>query len=375
MNEQQDVQKIDTLEPYAAIVLWQAGKGEWNKWVSENPIYNISFGSVDFSKLRTKDNPDISFKGFTFPNGNVSFSEAIFGEGDVDFSSATFGEGDVHFSNATFGKGSVSFNKTIFGNGNVYFYTASFGAGSVSFNKSAFGDGDVHFSRAKFGEGSVRFNNTSFGKGNVYFSYATFGEGNVYFYLTSFGEGSTSFHGAKFTGKFYLDNCNDTGKIKSFTFQNCTFIDAVVIKNITLNCVLDMLNTSFANHISLYGIICHLRRKKNKWGVKIVENKDDIEKLIRLKELTENSKNHEQALLFHAEEQRAKRWVKTDNIVSLIDMVFSGICDYGQSFLRPMFLWLLSIFIFAVPYAYLSEKPIQSLLHLTACHFSRWQEM
>ena len=291
MNEQQDVQKIDTLEPYAAIVLWQAGKGEWNKWVSENPIYNISFGSVDFSKLRTKDNPDISFKGFTFPNGNVSFSEAIFGEGDVDFSSATFGEGDVHFSNATFGKGSVSFNKTIFGNGNVYFYTASFGAGTVSFNKSAFGDGDVHFSRAKFGEGSVRFNNTSFGKGNVYFSYATFGEGNVdfyeasfgegnvYFYLTSFGEGSTSFHGAKFTGKFYLDNCNDTGKIKSFTFQNCTFIDAVVIKNITLNCVLDMLNTSFANHISLYGIICHLRRKKNKWGVKIVENKDDIEKL------------------------------------------------------------------------------------------------
>ena len=69
-----------------AIDLWQQGRDVWNAWVAENPVADIDFSGVDFSKYG-----DVSFAGFRFPNGKKDFSETVFGDGDVSFSRATFG--------------------------------------------------------------------------------------------------------------------------------------------------------------------------------------------------------------------------------------------------------------------------------------------
>ena len=47
-----------------AIDLWQQGRDVWNAWVAENPVADIDFSGVDFSKYG-----DVSFASFRFPNG------------------------------------------------------------------------------------------------------------------------------------------------------------------------------------------------------------------------------------------------------------------------------------------------------------------
>ncbi|WP_146154824.1 hypothetical protein [Photobacterium kishitanii] len=186
--------------------LWRQGKEVWNEWVEKNPVANVSFMSMDFSKNTQRTAlPKLNFSGFKFPNGNVDFSYANFGKGDVDFTNTQFGEGgvtffrtefgegDVSFRDVVFGEGDISFFRTKFGRGFIYFTNAKFGNGNVTFTLAEFDEGDVNFSGAEFGKGAVSFSGAEFGKGAVNFSDAEFGEGDVNFCLKTFGEGDVNF--------------------------------------------------------------------------------------------------------------------------------------------------------------------------------------
>jgi hypothetical protein len=398
-----------------AIKLWKSGREEWNKWVSENPESGVSFREADFSKFRTEENSGVLFKGFIFPNGYVNFNRATFGDGDVDFSfvkfgdgdvsfdEVTFGDGDVSFSAAKFGNGLVKFRGAIFGDGDVDFSFVMFGDGDVSFHQAIFGDGDVDFSVAKFGDGRVDFSVVLFGNGSVQFNRATFGDGNVSFgsakfshalgffnakfgdghidfSYVKFGDGGVSFNGARFgycemdfgnatfgggnvdfgnaifKGAFVMDECINTEAIKSFSFKNTQFDNAVTLENLTLTCVLDLTNTSFKNQINLDGLTCQLSRSKKKCGFSIADNIKDISRFRRLKEICENNKAHKLALTFQADEHRAQRWHKMGIFESLLDWLFSGVCTYGQSIWRPSYILVLSIVLFTVPYTVQSDS-------------------
>ena len=79
-----------------AIDLWQQGADAWNDWVAENPVADVDFSGVDFTKYG-----GVSFEGFRFPKGKKDFSETVFGDGIVGFYGADFGDGDVRFRGAT----------------------------------------------------------------------------------------------------------------------------------------------------------------------------------------------------------------------------------------------------------------------------------
>ncbi|SMY35394.1 hypothetical protein [Photobacterium andalusiense] len=174
--------------------LWRQGKDAWNEWVEKNPVADVSFISVDFSKKTQRTAlPQVSFSGFKFPDGNVDFSYAQFGKGDVDFSNTQFGKGDVVFFDTKFGEGDVSFRGAVFGEGDISFFKAEFGNGFIHFTHTKFGNGNVTFTHTKFGNGNVTFGDAEFGNGNVTFGGAEFGEGNISFCLKTFGDGAVNF--------------------------------------------------------------------------------------------------------------------------------------------------------------------------------------
>lgn len=382
------------LEGQEAIGLWQKGKDEWNNWVKENPDADVSFESVDFSKYRTRKEPFIRFHSYNFPKGNVNFNYATFGDGNVMFGDATFDDGNVSFSSAIFGDGDVSFSSTTFGNGGIFFNGATFGSGNLSFGCVNFGDGDVlfdgvnfsktivSFDRATFGDGwvlfantvfgaeYVGFNNVNFGDGyisfegatfsgkTVSFARATFGYGSLHFLKTKFLNETITFSPCKFKGQVIFDSCEFTDNFNQLTFQNAQFEDALSLQNINVPCPIDFRNTKLSNQLSLDGLTCRLNRKREK-GFEIIEDKEDIHRFTRLKELAESNKAHEQAMAFHADEQRAKRWVKTGFFGSLMDMVFSEASNYGQSVMRPAFYFIISILIFASLYCGMADKEHQ----------------
>ncbi|MDK1289835.1 pentapeptide repeat-containing protein, partial [Pseudoalteromonas umbrosa] len=318
-----------------------------------------------------------------FGEGDVNFSRAQFGEGDVDFFNVQFGEGDVNFFNARFGEGDVNFFNVPFGEGNVNFKGARFGKGNVNFTGARFGEGDVNFSRAQFGEGDVDFFNVQFGEGDVNFFNARFGEGNV------------DFESIKLSGQFNFMNATRTEHIKSLTFKFATFDGPVSLDGNSFNCVPDFTNTKLSHQLSLshftvsnklthksylipkcliilkelwfgsrlkYSQIKSALKLSKKLSRKLpwlskatAADRQDIDRLRRLKELAESNKHHKLALDLHIEEMKSSRWIETTSKRALFtEFLFQKLGDYGRSIQRPL-VSIATIGLLCSPIHYLSS--------------------
>jgi hypothetical protein len=369
-----------TLSGDAALNLYLKGKDEWNKWVEENPVADIDFSGLDFCIVKNQGLA-VNFELYVFPKGNVNFDNVRFGNGNVNFKGTHFCDGDVNFRGAKFGDGNVNFNHAIFGEGYVIFTDTEFGSGDVNFHEATFGDGAVSFSGATFcdgyknfhganfgkgivnfsgvtfGGGTVDFNSTTFGDGNVNFERVNFSGGDVNFNNTTFGVGYVSFIGAEFgeyevlfdfiktKGNFNLLNLRETERVKKISFKGSSFESTFDISNNKFNCVLDLTQTDMKHHVNLSGLECSPKIKpkiKPKfYFFARIEDKEDISRLRRLKELAENNKDHERALDFHAKEMRAKRGYETDTKGALVvDYLFDFFSNYGRSVCRPT-CWLI----------------------------------
>ncbi|MDK2594226.1 hypothetical protein [Pseudoalteromonas obscura] len=351
---------------------------------------NAQFGEGDVSFFNAQfGEGDVSFFTAKFGEGDVSFNNAQFGEGEVDFAGAQFGEGCVSFNNAQFGEGDVSFYYAQLGEGYVNFATAKFGDGDVSFFKAKFGDGGVNFFKAKFGEGDVDFTDVQFGEGSVNFSRAQFGEGDVNFLGAQFGEGDVnfsnvqfgmgdvSFESIKLSGQFNFMDVTRTERINSLSFKFATFDGPLCLDNHNFNCVPDFTNTKLSHQLSLSHftvsnklthkgyLIPHsliilkklwfgseLKHSKIKSSLKLSKklskklpwlskttaaDKQDIDRLRRLKELAETNKHHKLALDLHIEEMKSSRWIETTSKRALLaEFLFEKFGDYGRSIQRPL---------------------------------------
>ncbi|SOB93667.1 pentapeptide repeat-containing protein [Thalassospira xiamenensis] len=349
-------------------------------------------GRVDFS-LAKFGNGEANFSGTIFGNGRVDFSDAIFGNGKVNFSGATFGDGGTHFYRTRFGKGYVDFSKAVFGNGGVTFFQSKFGDGKVDFSGVDFGNGDLNFSDANLGNGDVIFNEASFGCDNISFLRTTFGDGsvkfsraligkcNLNFFESDFGKGSLNFYNTMlgnstislnhttidvltfkprhFESKSIMGQGisikslaifslpTSANELKYFDLQGASF-DGPLFLSANLNIIPDLRATRYSHQVDLSGLKVELPRTSIRFGwppklVRKAEDPQDGPKLRRLKEIAETNKDHQAALRFSADENRAKRWIETSWFGSVLDMAFSFFSNYGQSILRP-FVCLLAIF-------------------------------
>ncbi len=360
-----------TLEGETALDLWRQGRDAWNRWIDQHPHAMISFAGVDFSSERDSEG-DLSFANYHFGNGHVYFSGATFGDGNLNFSKATFGDGYVDFSNANFGDGGVNFSKATFGNGGVDFSESTFGNGDVDFSKVSFGNGYVSYYRAIFGNGNITFFDAIFSTGEVSFLGADFGNGHVDFFGADFGTGvvilSETTLGA---GKLVLANASATtflfdtkhneleaieaqgllvkrwstlklsrtDTLKSVDIQGASFEGPLFVSG-GLGIVPDLRSTRSTHQVELGTLTVKLRRAWQgfSWPLKlspVALDPKDAARLRRLKEIAETNKDHQAALRFSADENRARRWIETSWFGSVLDMTFSACSNYGQSILRP----------------------------------------
>jgi|GEM_PF-774590 len=384
------------------------GKGDVN-------FYEATFGNsnVDFS-FANFDDGDADFSYSTFGNGNFFFSHATFGNGDVDFSHATFADSNIYFSYTTFDNGHLDFSHTNFGNGNVVFSGATFGDGNVDFYAAALGDGNVNFSKVIFGNGDVYFSEAIFGDGDLNFSEAAFGGGEIKFSQALIGDllftpraiepSYIRAEGLSIKGRAIFTLPSSAAKLKSFNLHSASFDGPLTLKG-DLSIIPDLRATRYSHQVDLSALTVKLRRRWQKpgrrtdqlrvkavsqtgiisrlaykfarkkwinlrhfnklrrhwkhhcWPIKlslVAEDPQDGARLRRLKEIAETNKDHQAALRFSADENRAKRWIETSWFGSVLDMAFSFFSNYGQSILRPSF-WLGVIFALSM-YAYKAKQ-------------------
>ncbi len=348
-------QKRPTLEGEAALRLWRQGPDAWNSWIDQHPGWNISFEGVDFSTERG-------------PYGNLSFADYHFGDGNVNFSNATFGKGDVRFFGAIFSGDNVDFSGTNFGDGNVIFYDTAFGHANMYFAGATFGTGNVYFSDAKFGNGDLYFYGTNFGDGDLYFYDTTFGKGEINFSQTQIsnlhfspettGTSHIKAEGLSIKGRAIFNLPPSAARLKSFNLHSASFDGPLTLRG-NLSIIPDLRGTRYSHQVDLSALKVKLPRISPTlgWPPKlslVAEDPQDGARLRRLKEIAETNKDHQAALRFSADENRAKRWIETSWFGSVLDMAFSAFSNYGQSILRPSF-WLGVIFALSM-YAYKAKQ-------------------
>ena len=326
-----DIAQEDILQGDEAIELFKKGKDAWNKKMESNPR-RVSFKGVDFSTPELSDLvKGIKFSEFRFPRG-VNFEWAEFGKGYVYFIGAEFGNGYVDFRRAKFGKGNVTFRRAKFGDGDVYFIGAEFGKGNVTFSGAEFGKGNVYFSGAEFGKGNVTFSGAEFGKNCEGISFEDIKvEGAFDFRVKPIlSKNGVNFNGASFGGVFRLDGVESAGPI-------------------------DLRATALTHHISLNNTKIKLPREWKIFPFKVATDSAASAKFQRLKELATGASDHERQLDFFAKEMRAARGYETKGLRLILDLLYSGLSNYGNSVLIPI-LWLILLwFTFSCVYASYAE--------------------
>lgn len=300
-------------------------------------------GDVDFENVRF-GNGEVSFIEVQFGDGDAIFCNARFGDGDVSFSGAQFGNGDVDFSGADFGEGTTNFQTVDFGRGNIDFSNTRFREGDVTFDYAQFGNGSVSFYGAEFGEGTTDFKAVDFGSGNIDFSSTRFGKGTANFSATRFGMGAVDFQLIECQGNLLLRNLHAPQTMTSLSLSGASIDGLLSISNNAFNCVPDLTVTNIKHDIELQTLKATLPRKRADWKglwAKKAINYSDIERLRKLKQIAESNKHHDAAQRFHADEMRARRWQNKEHggfgfFGSVLDLLYSAMCNYGQSILQPV---------------------------------------
>jgi hypothetical protein len=84
-------------------------------------------------------------------------------------------------------------------------------------------------------------------------------------------------------------------------------------------------------------------------------------KMMRLKEISEESKHYDDTLFYHGHELKSKRWKDKDIFRNLFDYGYSAISGYGQSLLKPIIAYIVNIlFFWAVYNEFISGKIVET---------------
>jgi hypothetical protein len=170
----------------------------------------------------------------------------------------------------------------------------------------------------------------------------------VNFFQARFGKGRYMFEKAMFQGHVNFSSITDIYQVENLSFKGAGFDKTLDLSGNSLTSIIDLTATKTTNHVSLADLHCMLPFeciKKGHLNFNKAKDPADIARLRRLKEITENNKDHERALAFHADEMRAKRWHENTTIRGMLfDYVYDRLSNYGRSESRPLFclsiIWL-----------------------------------
>ncbi|WP_299769490.1 hypothetical protein [uncultured Pseudoteredinibacter sp.] len=297
----------------------------------------------------------VDFSHTTFADGEVYFSRSCFGLAGVHFYEAAFGDGVIEFRNCSFGRNNTLFCDVLFGKGGVYFVDSTFEGGGIDFSNAKFGDGGVDFSGAKLNTPIFSFKNATFGEGDLVLAPKYFQDGIIDLsYVRCAGRMFLSGISG-FSGNIYLESAEFGAEVKvsssvdesvyrhhrkptpllgSISFNSAKFEKGLVAEG-SYRCPIDFRNTDIKGHFSLDNFNVELQRR-GPFYRRVAICDQSAGRFRRLKDLADQARNKELSLQFHASELKALRWHHQGAIDSILDMIYSGVCDYGRSVARPL---------------------------------------
>ncbi|KZN49886.1 hypothetical protein [Pseudoalteromonas luteoviolacea] len=379
------------------IRLWLEGKGAWNDYMEKTPE-EVDFRGIDFSdEMLTKNYSEdarvavllsertsiteVSFKGYIFPKkasfhrakfpGSLSIDKATFKDdcelGEIEVSgslmigSTTFEEsfkldhasigGDVEIQGCVFNKALECSGGSFSGDFNIRncsVYRIS------SFQNSKFSE-SFELSGCTF-RGAIQFRTMDV-KGAFSVYHSAFNSSLVFrgsrfhkdvvFFSCDFEGVSASFKKCRFESSFELILRENKRNFQKLLFNGAHFKLDVNVSAL-LACVPDFRQTKIDHHFDVEHLKVQLNRKKNDGAIlESAIDPEDAERFCRLKEIADSNKNHDKALLFLADEMRARRWNSISTFESILDGFYSLASNYGQSVKRPVILLMFNIFLFA----------------------------
>lgn len=248
--------------------------------------------------------------------------------------------------NATIDFSKVDFTACLEPTTPLNFKDYRFGNGDVTFNYATFG-GDVSFKGAKFGTGKLSFGAVQYHETIVFAPSKLLSSSFIFLAVQA----------SRATLIEFPDNCIE---LTNIDFRGAAFDGPLFVRGAVPG-IPDLRGTKTAHHVDISALKVTLRRDWPGWHwpfrlSKVTNNSEDAARLRRLKEIAEANKDHQAALRFAADENRAKRWIETSWWGSVLDMAFSGFSNYGQSILRPSVALSLLIPLFAL--VYMSFSPL-----------------
>lgn len=290
-----------------------SGKDNWNSWAvneraqaaaeSRAPIAT-NFSGHEFRS-------SANFSGYIFPGG-ANFAGAIFRD-KADFTSARF-SGSTYAERACFDDCRFE--------GQAEFYEATF-SGMATFKRAKFSDETI-FTRCSFSD-EARFLRSQF-LGQVNFWEAEFVSNGQF-------EEAEFHRRVEFTQAVFKKLALFTGAVFSSgsTFEKTTYAHPP-----------NFLSTVFAVPPLMIGATVDYPTGKERWHKVFgkADMNDDVAKYRRLKQLAQESRDHESTLRFLGQELKAKRFYETKGLSLIPNMLYGILSNFGQSVARPL-LWLL----------------------------------
>jgi len=270
---------------------------------------------------------------------NISFAKAVF-HGEVNFSNKTFVGEACNFSHARF-LGNADFRSTKF----LLETAAHFS--NVTFEKGADFTGATFQCRADFS------NETSF------FDHADFID--VHFHK------GINFSNAIFAKGAHFDiegaNSNET-IITSASFRKATFHKYAVFQNREFRGYANFGDCIFHSAPDFRGCILHEDTQFPEIvGFKDIESNEAEACYQNLRRKMGEAKSHKVEAMFYALEERSRR--KQKNIGKLdrfISSAYDFCSEYGQSFVRPFVILIITLLLFTVVYSLAASKVVNPTL-------------
>ncbi|MBL4842171.1 MAG: hypothetical protein JKY47_15235 [Thalassospira sp.] len=176
-------------------------------------------------------------------------------------------------------------------------------------------------------------------KGSMIFAFAKFPSKALFnLQFADLGTGQIAFHHASFPGSVEITQKGGANFASELSFKGSTFEGPLTVAGMTFGPVPDFTRTEFSKHLNLSNVAfgAQLTKKQKRSEV----NRDV--KLQRIKALAEDNRDHDLALMCHAEEMKYNRFRKNGLFpwcASILDAVYQGVSDYGRSIFLPV-LWL-----------------------------------
>jgi len=285
--------------------------------------------------------------------GIAGFAKAHFA-GDAGFADVHMAE-EARFAEVRF-DGNAGFERTRFDDG-ILFRGAAF-AGNAAFDGAAFG-GDACLGGCAF-SGPASFADTRF-KGETDFSGAQF-------------SAPARFHHARFRAPASFENARFGA---SADFSGLRTDSALTLSGAVFASAPDLLNTRLDQppRLETMRIDAPMRRFRRwhesgtrdprPWAFRLMAVARDAREAARFRQLRHLARaglDHEREGAFYADEIRASRFWRHKPLGRgagrfWLGWFYGGIANFGRSALRPLLIWALTVFAFALIYLALREAP------------------